>query len=388
MSRSAIALVKPELLSWAREYARLNLEIVSKKSAFKVERIKSWEDGNEKPTIKQLKKLSKIYNQSFATFYLPNPPKLKSPHIDDFRKFPIHDVYDLPSELTKELNHASGRREIALELFEELNERIPKFPLTSKIADDPRKVAQEARKLLAIQVEEQIKWSSTRIAFNCWREAIEKLGILVFQSSAVPLDVMRGFSLSVFPLPVIGVNRKDVPVARIFTLLHELAHIILHKAGICDIHNDFDDMSSKNIETFCNEFAGSLLVPQNSFLSERILKSKSITSHWDDEEIDYLSNRYKVSREVILRRLLVNTKITEPFYNLKKIEYQNEFKKKRKVAGFIPPALNVVSLSGKPFTGLVFEALHKNKITSTTVSEYLGVKYKHFEKIKQLLGMA
>ena len=139
---------------------------------------------------------------------------------------------------------------------------------------------------------------------------------------------------------------------------------------------------------FCNEFAGSLLVPQNSFLAEDLVKTKTLYSSWDTEDISYLSKKYHVSREVILRRLLINNKITESFYNVKKEEFQQEFKKKKRVKGFVPPALNVVSLSGKPFTNLVFEAHHKNKITSSTVSEYLGVKSKHFEKIKQLVGIA
>ncbi len=388
MARSAIALINPELLSWAREHSRLNLDLVSKKSTLKVERIKNWEEGKEKPTVKQLKKLAKIYNQSFATFYLPKPPSLKIPKIDDFRKFPIHDIHDLPFELTKEINFSTDRREIAIELYNELNEEIPKFTLVSKISDNPRNVAQETRKLLKIKIDEQISWTDSRIAFNSWREAIEKIGVLVFQSSAVSLDTMRGFSLSEFPLPVIGINRKDVYVARIFTLLHELAHIIIHQAGICDIHSEFENAYSKNIEMFCNEFAGSLLVPQNSFLSEVLVKTKIPFSSWDNEDIGYLSKRYHVSREVILRRLLINDRITESFYNVKKEEFQQEFKKKKSGKGFVPPALNVVSLSGKPFTNLVFEAHHKNKITSSTVSEFLGVKSKHFEKIKQLVGIS
>lgn len=388
MGRSALALVNPELLIWAREYARLNLDIVSRKAAFKPEKIQNWEDGNEKPTVKQLKKLAKIYNQSFAVFYLPKPPELKLPHIDDFRKFPIHDVYDLPYELTKELTNASDRREISLELFKETNEKIPLFPFNYEISANPRSVSNAARKILGISIEEQLQWSSSRLAFNNWREAIENIGILVFQSSEISLDVMRGFSLSEFPLPVIGINRKDVYVARTFTLLHELAHLIIHKSGICDIHNEFEDEFSISVEVFCNEFAGSFLVPQENFLSERLVKFKNIKSDWDVKEIDYLSNRYCVSREVILRRLLINNKITETFYNHKRIELSKDFKKKPKKNGFVPPALNSVSLNGKPFTNIVFEALHKNKITTVNVSEYLGVKTKHFEKIKKFIGMA
>ena len=44
----------------------------------------------------------------------------------------------------------------------------------------------------------------------------------------VALDQARGVSLLRFPLPVIGVNSNEgAPGARIFTILHELAHIAL-----------------------------------------------------------------------------------------------------------------------------------------------------------------
>ena len=57
----------------------------------------------------------------------------------------------------------------------------------------------------------------------------------MFQSITVELASMRGFSITEFPLPVIVVNRKDMLKARVFTMLHEFVHLLLHIGGTCDL---------------------------------------------------------------------------------------------------------------------------------------------------------
>ncbi len=54
---------------------------------------------------------------------------------------------------------------------------------------------------------------------------MENLGVLVFQVSNIPLEVMRGFSISETPYPTIIINRADNPFARIFSIIHEFVHI-------------------------------------------------------------------------------------------------------------------------------------------------------------------
>ena len=65
---------------------------------------------------------------------------------------------------------------------------------------------------------------------------LERVGVLVFQTGGVSLDEMRGFSISAEPFPVIVVNAKDSPRGRVFTLIHEFAHILTNRGGLCDLH--------------------------------------------------------------------------------------------------------------------------------------------------------
>ncbi len=61
MSKGVIALVRPEMLKWARQAAGISLEIAAQRMRMLVEKLKSWEAGNSSPTVKQAYGLSEIY---------------------------------------------------------------------------------------------------------------------------------------------------------------------------------------------------------------------------------------------------------------------------------------------------------------------------------------
>jgi len=71
MARSVDSLVNSDLLVWARRNSSLTIEQVAKKVSVKPERLKQWEKGELRPTIKQLSKLGHIYKRPIAIFYRP-----------------------------------------------------------------------------------------------------------------------------------------------------------------------------------------------------------------------------------------------------------------------------------------------------------------------------
>ena len=128
---------------------------------------------------------------------------------------------------------------------------------------------------------------------------------------------MRGFSIGLIPLPCIVVNGRDGILARIFTLIHEFIHILLHIDGICDLFDESNDEEKKRIEQFCNYVAGAILVPAEYLLLENQVHHYKIDEKWADKDIEELANKYKVSREVIVRRLLIRGRVTQSFYREK-----------------------------------------------------------------------
>lgn len=387
MANITKALANPELLLWARKYSHLSIDEAAKKLNIKNEKIKKWEDGLDYPTILQLRKLSKAYHQPFTFFYLPAPPQIKTPQIEDYRKIPSESIEDFSKEVFLEIRDSIDKRDIALELMAELNQSPSQLSFSLSPNDDSNDIGIKIRELLQISFNDQINFEDNRQAFNSWREGLEKLGVLVFQSSKIPISTMRGLSIALTPLPIIIINRKDSYQGRIFSLLHEFAHILLNKAGLCDLHYEYEQTDNMNTEVFCNLIAASTLLPQKWFYEDSANKNLDRINRWTDDEIEYLSNRYCVSREVIVRRLLNFGLVTNEFYTQKREGYLKEIKKIKKRTGFVPPALDVVSKSGKPYINTVFEAFRQKNITESTVSEYLGVKNKHFNKIRSLVGV-
>lgn len=80
MSRSIPALIKPALLTWARERAGLPLADAAAKVDIELERLQQWEQGTDRPSIAQLRKIGEVYKRPLAVFFLSEPPpRLRPP---------------------------------------------------------------------------------------------------------------------------------------------------------------------------------------------------------------------------------------------------------------------------------------------------------------------
>jgi Zn-dependent peptidase ImmA (M78 family) len=96
---------------------------------------------------------------------------------------------------------------------------------------NPERVGDALREALQVSLATQMSWREPYDSFNGWRGAIEDSRALVLQMTYVELDEARGFSIAELPLPVVVVNVKDAPAGRVFTLLHEFAHLALRPSA-------------------------------------------------------------------------------------------------------------------------------------------------------------
>ena len=97
-----------------------------------------------------------------------------------------------------------------------------------------------------------------------------------------------------------------------------------------------------------------------------------------------LAASFKVSRFVILRRLLTFGLITAKTYKGKAKEWENEKPPARK-GGRSVPAKAAILTNGVSYSSLVFEAYKHEKLSYAAVSDYLGVKSKHLPEIEKNL---
>ena len=178
-------------------------------------------------------------------------------------------------------------------------------------------------------MDEQLEWGDAILALKHWRETFENNGIFVFKD-AFNYDKISGFCLYNKEFPIIYLNNSMPETRQIFTLFHELAHLIFGVGGIDTLDDRFLGRLSpgdKQIEVFCNEFAGKFLVPDNHF------DSQIYGCEINEEVISSLAERYSVSREVILRKLLDRNIIDRRFYQEKAEEWIEIAKESRRRGG-------------------------------------------------------
>ncbi|HZH87945.1 MAG TPA: XRE family transcriptional regulator [Chitinophagaceae bacterium] len=386
MATKVKALVKPELLQWARKSSRYDPKTAAKKLRISVERLQEWEEGRSKPTVSQLRRMANVYKKPLAVFYLSQLPKTFDP-MRDFRRLPYEITEDISPNLAHEVEKAYRRREVVLELRDESFFQTKEIELDVKISDNPEIISTKVRDLLGVSIEEQYKWRSKYEAFNAWRTSVENYGILLFQTAPtarIPLEEMRGVSISEKEGPIIMLNGTDSVRGKIFTLIHEFIHLLLKYGGICNL----DEVG--NIEVFCNRIAGTVLVPTLSLLLHPIVSSHKSTK-WDDDDLVTLAEDFWVSQEVILRRLVILGKTSEEFYQKKREEYlkryakfkEEEKERLREKGLHLPYSKIVIRNNGIPYTKVVLSAYYEEKITASDLSDYLGTKLKHLSKIEE-----
>jgi Zn-dependent peptidase ImmA (M78 family)/transcriptional regulator with XRE-family HTH domain len=383
-SQRASLTVKPGFLTWARETASLNTDEAARKIGVKPERLVEWEAGTGRPTVPQIRKAAGVYRRPLAAFFLAEPPARPVP-LHDFRRLPAGTPAEPLAELLLQMRRARRRRTVAVALTSELGHEVAGFSLRATLDEDAEVVAARARSWLGVPAEEQSRWTGDYSPFNAWIAAFEARGVLVFQTGDIALEEMRGFTLAERRLPVIVLNAKDAPEGRIFTLMHELTHLMLGQDGVCDPlqvgrHEQSPD---ERVEVYCNRVAGAILVPRDVLLAHPRLARVGGPRDWSDEDIQELADHFAVSREAIVRRLVIVGRATEAFYDRKRAAYLVQYRTRAAKAreGFAPPFRVILRDNGRQYTRLVLDALDREQITLADVSDYLGVRIKHLEKI-------
>lgn len=391
--RSVRAVINPDLLVWARNTAGLTIGDAARKLGVKATRLTEWEESREgrlRPTVTQLRKAANVYKRPLAVFFLPQPPAQPQP-LHDFRRFPNQEQARLSPDLLLEMRRARRRRAVALELLGDLERPVTALQLRAALDDDPDVVAARGREWLGVNLAQQARWVGQYDALNGWIAAFEARGFLVFQTSDVDLDEMRGFSLSERRLPVIVLNAKDHPRARVFTLMHEFAHVMLDTGGVCDPQRVARRWRTpdERTEVFCNHVAGAVLVPSDALIADPRVAGSPGRRDWPEATISALAEAFAVSREVILRRLLILGRTTEAFYERKRQGYLEQYaalaaqarERAREQEGYAPVFRIALRDNGRRYTRLVLDALEGERITAADVSDYLGVRLKHLDRI-------
>ncbi len=393
MSSSPEALVNPVMLVWARETSGLQVSAVTKRTGFSWAQLEEWEQGIQRPSISQLRRLSEAYRRPLIVFYLDEAPKgFSIPH--DYRTIRDKRPEGYSSSLRFELRRIEYQRKAAIDLAEE--DEFPPAPFVGSVKrrGNSEQLGREIREMLGVSLEQQTGANDKYAALSLWKNAVESLGIVVAQFGDVDVSEARGFSLASERAPVIALNIKDVPVARIFTLFHEFAHLLLDQPGVCDLrelpkpHTDHE-----RTERYCNEVAAAAILPDASFRHVMNLGKSPTVRDWPIEDIKRAAARFKVSGEAIARRLVSVGAASFDFFMATREQLQNEReawleqpREKKPIRR--APAHTALHRAGGLVTRTVLDAYDRAAITASEASDIFGLRVRHLAKLRELQASA
>lgn len=352
----------PEVLAWARKTAGYAIDDVVAElgdQTVTAETIKAWESGDDSPMyLTQLKSISKIYQRAEFVFFMPKPPIDDT--LDRLGSLPEHIKVKLPPKV-RFLHREARVKQLSLQrlLYEEVAQEITLRSIAT-LDDDVITLANSVRQVLGITVAEQKQWQNSSMALRKWREAIENTGIWVFFTD-FEVKEYDGFYLEDEQYPVIFIDNSLLVEQQIFTLFHELGHVLLAKGGMY-IHGNFKRLLSGEydaIEQFCCEFVEEFLVPKADLLATDNLADSA--------------RQYKVEFAVIAKRHRDNELLTLQQYH----ESISAWEKQSARSNCIPADDDFLQTKckclGVKFILLTFAQFARGEIDELKLAKYLDI---------------
>lgn len=280
--------LSPKVLKALRETSGFSVEEIAKKLKTSEEKVKAVEEGKSAFTLIQIEKLANIYKRPLAAFFSDTIPEL--PKLVDYR-------INREKRLTPQVYFAIRRACYLSRKIKELSNKRSQIPyfLEQLNADE---LAKEFKKYLNVEL---IKSKRPEEILAYYKKTLEDRLTIIIIEYPLKADDVRAFSI-LSDISAIVLNENDKPSIKLFSLFHEICHLIRKTAGICSLEIE---QKNQDEETYCNRFAAEFLVPLDDLKIE-VEKFGRI----DEELINFLQKIYGVSKQVITLRLLRSKYIT------------------------------------------------------------------------------
>lgn len=373
--------VNHSVLVWARKSLAITRNQASEKTKIAAKRLAQLEKGERQPTLEELKEFSKAYKRTIATLLLSEPPK-ENPLPADRRTVNSKDLGNFHEKTIMAVRKARALAQSYVELRQEMDVEIPKLNFVASINEQPQSVAVKIRQLLNLDEIREIQ--NINDALEAYIQKVESLGIAVFQLSLTQ-DKLRGFSITDDVIPIIGIKRGgEAAHSKIFTLFHELGHILLNEGALCDL----SEKTNIEIEKWCNAFSAEVLIPTAELLQmEKVIEQQQRGEKtWAKKDLVTLATYFHVGPLALLRSLLEKQLTTSAFYNEKHQAWNKpQFGRAKNPEGR-NIAKEAIKEKGRTYISLAFSAYDQNRIDLKDLSDFLGVRLSYIPKTRQLLN--
>lgn len=379
----ARAHINPAILRWAAGRAGVETLDLSKTFRKPPEAIQGWFEGSSAPTFKQAQRLAKRLRVPFGYLFLSNPPDEDLP-IRDFRRVhgkglrePSVDLRDVVSDV---LVKQDWYWDFRADHGEPPVAYVGRFSIRSPISE----VAEDIRSALdfasTVRPQDRSRFLETFV------RQVEGLGILVMRNGivrqatnrALKVDEFRGLSIADPMAPVVFINNADSNAAQVFTLAHELAHIWIGEGGVSDAEVTVMRRDGDDVEAFCNEVAGELLLPWSQLRQPWSTRSVS-KPRW----LQAMSKRFHVSTVMVARQLWTHAAIdSEEFFEIYEVERENWTPSESTASG--GDYYRMVPIrNSRLLTEAILESVAAAETSIRDASRLLGVKPAKLPKLRQ-----
>lgn len=386
--------INPVVLKWCREQTGYSIsEVVekinisdtkatSKKEAVSaVQKLEKWENGKDVPSYTVLQKLASFYKRPLLTFFMPNPPVVQNKLVDFRTLDSLPHGKDSP-EFAKLKRQIFYLQESLSDLQKNDNASRLDFINSVSVNTNIFQFVQNIRQRLSFSYDEQRAYKKDEELFSVLREKIEDLGVYVVIRGSfekIPIDEFRGIAITDEYAPLILINGRDVPSARTFSMMHELAHLFL---GDSSVYNKFPNNRDPK-EVFCNKFAAEFMMPTeevNRIFPNRI-EETSASVIMDTLSLE--AKKHNVSMMTLLYRLSDVGKISSAMVQQIENTIKRRVKEKRETQEGGPDRNKIDKLYlGDKVISTVLNARDAGTISDSSASALLNVKEYRFDRIR------
>jgi Zn-dependent peptidase ImmA (M78 family) len=370
--------IAPSVLDWIGDIASLegiNDELLAS--------LYQWKNNEKTPTFGQIENFSKKAHIPLGYFFLQSPPDEPLPLMEyrtiqsAAKTMPSRDLMDTYYQMS---SIQDWMRDYLIDSGGEKRD----FVGSGKNEKDPLKIAASIRSVAGMSEDWYARCRDKNASFNMLRSFFENIGILVFQNGVVgqnnyrtlSIDEFRAFTLIDDYAPLIFINNNDTEGGRLFSLLHEAAHIWL------GLHSFFNDnsglvLNSNPLETICNATAAELLVPNAYFVN----KWNSQPSSAINNKIRDLAGYFKCGIITIARRALDNKYIDQSRYEKIASTVIADAKKREKKNGGGDYYNTAISRYGRYFILALDSSIREGKTTYTEAFGLTNTTRKTFDTL-------
>lgn len=369
--------ITPAVITWARERAGYSIEDATK--LFK--KISAWEVGEAAPTYVQLEQMAERFKCPVAVFFFPKPPEMPSVE-KSFRTLSNEDFAAIPRTVRMFLRRGQAMQINLAELNDGKNQapRLITRDLQISVNTSLDNIASAVRAYLGVSIEEQAGWKSVEKALEAWRDIFAEIGIFVFKDAFHARNYF-GFCLYDDEFPIIYVNNSSTKTRQVFTLFHELGHLLFHTSGIDIVDDELIPRlagAEQKIEIICNGLAARILVP------DEVLDSMLKTMAPSRDSATYLANYFSVSREVIYRKFLDRRLIDADEYTTAAKIWDGQIKQQPAGTGNYYNSHH--AYLGARYIDLAFTRYHQKRFDDRRLAEYLNIKPKNLATFELKFG--